>query len=341
MIRRTQITRRSFIASAGAAVVGSRVAWGQQKAWRVALAAPILPIDVMRDDGPDLNWRLFMTELRALGLMEGVNVTYERYSASGDAPRYPELGKAIAATKPDLVFVGSSTSLTLGAAGANPNLPVVFQVGDALSTGLVSNLAHPGGNLTGANSTSGYDVEGKRIALMLEMMPGARRIGYLVSNEKTPVYLSIIPIAQEAARQLGLEYVPMWIDPPFDDATFQRAFNDAVRMGVPMFAGSGTTPITGGSQAIGALSVANRIPGITANPEFAAAGGLMSYGPAPGESYRRAAAYVVRILNGERAGDLPVTMPDKYLLTVNMKTAKRLGVAVPGSLMLQVTDVIE
>ena len=333
--------RRTFLLASGAALLGARAALAQQKVWRVALVAPVLPVTELTESGPLASWGALFTELRARLVVEGQNVTFERYSGQGQNDKYEALGRMVATTKPDLIFVGGDTVIARAAAEAAPDVPVVFQVGDALATGLVSNLAHPGGNLTGTQSTSGYEIEGKRMELLREGVPRGTRIGYMGGAGATAASIALRTAAQEAASRLGLTYVNAAAEPPYDEGAYRRAFAAAAEANTDMLLVAQSTQNNSAVPWIAAFAKAARLPTLAPYATFAMAGGLMSYAGTAGESYRGCGEYIARILYGEKAADLPVRQPQKYDLIVNTMAAKELGLTVPPSLLLLADQVIE
>jgi putative ABC transport system substrate-binding protein len=295
----------------------------------------------------NLAWRIVMLELRRLGLVEGQNIAFERYSGMGQQSRYEHLGVTVAATKPDVMFVGGDTIIARAAAAASPAVPVVFLVTDALASGLVSNLARPGGNLTGVNVTGGIEIEGKRLALLHEAVPTARRIAYLASQTGWDDVPGVTGYrtghgraVREAAAKLGVSVIPMLVNDPGNATALRSAFAGIADQGAQAVQIGNNTANVIANAGIARLTVAARLPGIAENRVFVAAGGLMAYGGTGAEMWRRAAEYVVRILNGERAGDLPVQQPDKYNLVINLKAAKGLGITIPPGVLVQATELI-
>jgi putative ABC transport system substrate-binding protein len=335
--------RRAFVSSSlatAAVLAASRTGFAQQRLRRVALVSPTVPVDAMTETG-HLSWRAVMSELRRSGLVEGQNVAFERYSAMGQPTRYERIGAEVAATKPDVIFVGGDTAIARAAAAADPAVPVVFLVTDALSTGLVSNLARPGRNLTGANAIGGIEIEGKRMALLHEAVPAAKRIVYLTGWAGARGQGPYDRMARESAARLGLSLIRIHLNDPGDATELRSAFATMGEQGAQALQIAHTTANITAIVDITALTVAARLPGIAAIYEFVAAGGVMAHFAIPGEMWRRAAGYVVRVLNGERAGDLPVQQPDHYNLIINVKAAKALGITIPPALLVQATEVIE
>jgi ABC-type uncharacterized transport system substrate-binding protein len=342
------IGRRAFLSrslAAAAVLAAPSAGFAQQRLRRVALVSPTVPVEEITEAG--LRWRFMMSELRRVGLVEGQNILFERHSAMGQEARYEQLGAAVAATKPDVIFVDGDTQIARAAATADPAVPVVFVVTDALASGLVRNLARPGGNLTGVNATGGVEIEGKRLALLHEAVPAAKQIAYLAPQSvwddvpRVAGFSGPGRAAREAARKLGLSLIPMLVDAPGNVAALRNAFAAIAAQGAQALQIAQATLNSTNIVTITALTVAARLPGISSQRPFVAGGGLMAQFASAAEIYRHAAGYIVRILNGERAGDLPVQQPDKYNLVVNVKAAKALGITIPPALLVQATEVID
>jgi putative ABC transport system substrate-binding protein len=334
--------RRAFLASAGAALLAPRLARTQTRLPRIALAAGAVSVSDMTETSSLANWSAFMLELRRLGLIEGQNAVLERYATLGAEPG-DQLGQLIAASQPTVIFAGGSTAIARAAAAASPRTPVVFHVGDPLSTGLVSNLARPGGNLTGTTSSPGYEIEGKRIELLHEAAPHATRIGYVHSVESegvTNIATLLVGEARKAAERLGVTIVPLRVEPPSDENAYRRVFDLAAAESVQAVCMAEQSANSNAAATIARLCAAARLPAVSHRSEFPVAGGLMGYGASPGAQWRRVAGYVVRVVNGEWPADMPVLQPEKFDLVVNLGAAKSLGLTLPQGLLLLADEVI-
>jgi len=220
---------------------------------------------------------------------------------------------------------------------ATSTIPIVFAVGfDPLTFGLVTSLSRPGGNLTGV-SILDVEIGPKRLELIHELIPTATVVGLLV-NPTTPAAEAIARDVQAAARVLGLQLHVLHAaaDRDFDGVftTLAELRADALIIGADPF-------FTSRSRQIGELTLARRIPAIYEFHEFAAAGGLISYGTSLADAYRQVGTYTGRILKGEKPSDLPVQQATKVELILNLKTAKALGIAVPNSLLGRADEIIE
>jgi putative ABC transport system substrate-binding protein len=206
--------------------------------------------------------------------------------------------------------------------------------GDPLGAGVVTGLARPGGNVTGLTALTA-EVSGKRLQLLKEAIPGARRVA-AVLDRGAP--LTNWRATEKAARSIGLQSQVFYIDkaedlgPAFDAAVKQRA--DAVLVGLGAVIQSNVGRVV-------ELAARHRLPSAFNSREFVVAGGLMAYGVSYPDSYRRAASYVDKIFKGAKPADLPIEQPTKFELVINMKTAKALGLTIPPSLLLRADQVID
>ncbi len=274
--------------------------------------------------------------LSELGYAEGQNLIIEYRSADGRADRFSTLAAELVRLKVD-VIVTRGTPAALAAKHATGTIPIVMAASsNPVGTGAVGSLAHPGGNVTGL-SALGTDMQGKPIEMLRELLPQIVRVAFLFNMSNAGLQANW-KVAEHDARSVGLQ--PQLLDvrtgrdlePAFDAAVKQRA--GAVIIGLD------TLTQAHRGQIIEALA-RRRLPAMSREREFVDAGGLMSYGVNYPDQYRRAAAYVDKILRGAKPGDLPVEQPTKFELVINMKTAKALGLTVPQTLLLRADQVIE
>jgi putative ABC transport system substrate-binding protein len=274
--------------------------------------------------------------LRELGWVEGENVVYERRFAENRVERLPELAADLVRLKVDVIVAGG-TLAPLAAKRATSTIPIVMNsCGDPLGTGLVASLARPGGNVTGM-SLMVPDLAGKRLELLREVLPGLARVAVLWDSANP--YTTIgFKETQSAARTLGLEVQSLEVRSPDD---FDRAF-EAARQQHPDALVTVDDPLTiTYLKLIIDFAAGQRLPSVHELKEFAAAGGLVSYGTNLAAVIRRAAGYVDKILRGAKPADLPVQQPTKFELVINLKTAKALGITIPPSLLVRADEVIE
>jgi putative ABC transport system substrate-binding protein len=321
--------RRDLIALLGGAATlrpfATRAQKGDQMRQIGILApAPFKPIDRFRE------------RLRELGWSEGQNVEFAYRWAEGDDTRYPALAAELVSLKVDLIVTWSAPA-ALAAKEATGTIPIVMgAIGTALETGVVSSLAHPGGNITGFSSQN-IEIAGKHIGLLKDLIPGIGRVSVL-SNAANPAAAVGLGYAQKAAKAAGLRLDNIQIGDANDLETALTALS-----GLHPDAASviGDVGLLAQRQRIVEFMTANRLPAIYPYSEFAEIGGLISYSPDFDDLFRQAAAYVDKILRGANPGDLPIQQPSKFKLVVNLKTAEALGLTVPALILAQADEVIE
>jgi len=330
------IARRRFLgALAGGVFITTLAAEAQQ----AAKVARIGYLSLNRAGNPHLH-EAFRQGLRDLGYVEGRNVVIEYRDAEGKPERLPALAAELVALKVDVIVAAEGTPPALAATQATRTLPIVFTtVGDPVTSGLVTSLARPGGNVTGL-SLLFPELVGKGLEHLKQAVPGVSRVAVLLQPGAVPerTYKDILKEADVAARALGvrLQVVeargPADIDRAFSDMTRGRAGALTV-LSTPMFASERRRLVD--------LAAKNRLPTVFSFRVYVDAGGLMSYGPNTVDLFRRAATYVDKILKGAKPADLPVEQPTKFELVINMKTAKALGLTIPQSLLGRADQVIQ
>jgi putative ABC transport system substrate-binding protein len=278
----------------------------------------------------------FRHGLRALGYVEGQNITIESRWAEGQYERYPALAADLVRVPVD-VIVTKGGAATKAAQHATRTIPIVMSVViDPLGSGLVSSLAHPGGNVTG-HSLMASDLVGKQLELLKEVVPTLARVA-LLWNPANPGHAPQLREAEAAARVLGVQLhmlearVPQELDRAFAAMTRERA--DALLM---LAEGVFTNQLS----QIAELATQRRLPSIYGVTEYVEAGGLMVYTANFFDLERRAATYVDKILRGAKPGDLPVEQPTQFELVINLKTAQALGITIPPRLLFQADKVIQ
>jgi putative ABC transport system substrate-binding protein len=281
----------------------------------------------------------FLQGLRDLGYVEGRNVAIE-YRDAGELERVPALAAELVALKVDVIFVAAGTRVTLGAMQATKTIPIVFTgVGDPVESGLVTNLARPGGNVTGLSSLD-PELVGKRLELLKQAVPGVDRVAVLwlpgALGERTDK--DMLTGADVAARALGLRL--QFVEARGPDE-FARAFSDMSSARAGALTVLPSARFQREHRRLVDLAANNRLPAVYASREFVDAGGLMSYGASQPDLSRRAATYVDKILKGAKPGDLPVEQPTKFELVINLKAAKALGLTIPQSVLAHADEVIQ
>lgn len=278
----------------------------------------------------------FRLGLRDLGWVEGRNISIEERYAEGSHDRLPDLAADLVRLDVD-VIVTTATSDALAAKKATTTIPIVMVAGgDPVANGLVESLARPGGNVTGLSQML-QALGGKRLELLKEIVPKLSRVGVLWNPQSASATLGWKE-NQQPARQLGLQLHSLEARSPSE---LDKAFEVAIVARAGALAILPDPVISTNLRRIVDFAAKSRLPSIYQSSEFADAGGLVTYGPDRADLFRRAAAYVDKILKGARPGDLPVDQPTKLELVVNLKTAKALGVTIPQSVLLRADRVIE
>jgi putative ABC transport system substrate-binding protein len=273
--------------------------------------------------------------LRALGYGDDDIELDERY-ADGHFERLAELAAELVRLAPEVILAASPP--VVQALKQTPStIPVVMTtVGDPVGLGFIASLAHPGGKFTGLSSVS-QDMAGKWVELLKIAIPGAERIAFLL-NSANPAYSVVLEGAQQAARSLRIELLPVDARAPDE---IEGAFAAVVRAHADALIGWGDPVFVSQTSRIVEFAATRRLPAIYQFREFVDLGGLMSFGPDRIDLYRRAAAYVDKILKGAKPADLPVEQPTKFQLVVNLKTAQALGLTIPQLILARADEVIE
>jgi ABC-type uncharacterized transport system substrate-binding protein len=333
-VRRTasRRSRREFIAGLGAIIAG----------WPLAVRAqqPAMPVvGFLNSALPDpdaARVRAFRQGLSESGFVVGQNVAIEYRWAENQNDRLPALAADLVRNQVAAI-VAFGIPPVKAAMAATKTIPIVFEGGfDPVGVGAVASLNRPGGNVTGV-TILGVELEPKRLELLHEIVPAATTLALLV-NPTNPNSEIISKELQAAARTLGLGLHVL-------QASSERDFDAVFATLAQARAGGlvlGTDGLTfGRTEQLAALSVRHAVPAIFQSREFAAAGGLMSYGGSTSEGYRLAGGYIGRTLKGEKPADLPVQQATKVELIINLKTAKALGLTVPLALLGRADQVIE
>jgi len=296
-------------------------------------------IAILSDEGPSLavtSFEPFAQGLRALGYVEGQNIAFERRSSEGKDEILPGLAAELVRLQPD-VILAVGTPAARAAKSASQTLPIVFaRTGDPIGSGLVPELARPRGNVTGL-SLEHSDVDAKRLELLITAVPSIKRVGVLLDANFPPAGLELREV-ERAARSLNLELIPEELRGPDDLKSALRAM---VEQHVSALLLLPSRVIGESSQQIIDLAIKARFAAMFYTRRLVEAGGLMSYGANYPDMYRRAAAFVDKILRGAKPADLPVEQPTKFELIINLKTAKAIGLTIPSVLLARADEVIE
>jgi putative ABC transport system substrate-binding protein len=276
-------------------------------------------------------YEAFKEGLRAAGYVERADLELVYRTANGKLADLPTLAAELVSLNVDVIFA-ATTAAAVAARAATKKIPIVFAVvADPIGAKLVESLARPGGNLTGM-TTSNIDVAQKRLQLLKELLSGRASRVALVFNPGDPSNVIVAKLMRDAGLALGIEISPLEVRSQEDlDRTFARLAAGRVD-GVAVAAGALTDTHV---RRITDLAAQARIPTIYSAPEFVEAGGLVSYSGTFSSNYRRAAAYVDRILRGAKPAELPVEQSRAPELVINRKTAAALGISIPSALLVQ------
>jgi putative tryptophan/tyrosine transport system substrate-binding protein len=331
--------RRDFIkVVAGSAIVWPLATLAQQTAkHRIAVVHPSISIADMSETGNPIYAALFK-ELRRLGYIEGVNLVVARYSGEGREERFPELCQEVMRTKPD-VIVATSSRLVLAFKAATDAVPVVASMADPVPFGIVTNIARPGGNITGVTVEAGTEIWGKRVQVLREAVPIALKVGFLGSRQIWS--LPQVDASRQAAEQLGISLVGPPLESPIQAEEYRRVLGAMVQEHVDGVIVSDQAENTNYPQLIVDLVRAAKLPTVFPYREYFELGALIAYGPLLSDGYRRLAGYIDQILKGAHPGDLPIYLASKFDLVINLKTAKAIGITIPASLLVRADEVIE
>ncbi len=325
--------RREFIT-----LVSSAVAWPlaarAQQAERMRRVGVLMNLAAGDLEG-QARLEAFRQTLRQLGWTEDRNVRFDIRWGEGDAERYRRYVAELIALSPDVILAAAASVLT-PLLQATRTIPVVFaQATDPVGAGYVSSLSHPGGNATGFANFD-FNLSGKWLELLKEISPGVKRVA-VIRNPSATVGVGQFAAIQAVAPSFGVNLLSLDVRNAGDIDRDLTAFAREPSGGLIALIGAASAyraPVI-------ALAARHRLPAVYPFRYYVTEGGLLSYGPNTVDSFRGAATYVDRILKGEKPADLPVQAPNKYELTINLKTAKALGLTVPPTLLARADEVIE
>jgi len=325
--------RREFLGALG----------GAAAAWPLGARAqqPAMPVIGWLDTGARNQFAdrvtAFQRGLGEHGFVNGKNIVIEERWAEGHYDRLPALAAELVQRRVTVLAATGAVNATVAAINATKTLPVVFGNGaDPVKLGFVSSLNKPGGNATGVSFFIG-ELGAKRLEMMRAVAPTAGTVAVLANPNNTVSRPELTDI-QAASQKLGLQILVL---DGGTDAEIDASFAKMAQQGVRALLVNTDSFLSSRRDRIVALAASQAVPAIYAQREFPAAGGLMSYGTNLSDGYRLAGTYVGRILKGEKPADLPVLLPTKFELVLNLKTAKALGLTLPPSLLGSADEVIE
>jgi putative tryptophan/tyrosine transport system substrate-binding protein len=321
--------RREFIGLVGGAAAWPLTGSAQQARGKIVTIGilaiePWSPIDTFR------------RALHDLGYIEGKNIRFEYRYAKGDNERLPELANNLVGLNVDVILTWG-TDAVLAAKQATTTIPIVMGViGDPLGIGIVTNLAHPDGNVTGCSLDSA-ELEAKRLQLLKVVVPDLSRIAILFNP--TNRYM---PLALQSARKgAQVVHVSLAVYEVYDTTTLDAAFVTLTTDRPDAFLVPADAFLVSQRSRIAQFAIENKLPSVYTFREYIEAGGLLAYTPNYNDLFRRAASYVDKILKGAKPGDLPIEQPRGFYLSINLKTARALGLTVPRRLLAGADEVIE
>jgi putative ABC transport system substrate-binding protein len=328
--------RREFILLLGVALVGWPLAARAQHGAGIRRIGVLIPFENENDPQVRELWPAFKQGLRKLGWVEDRNIQFDVHFTTQNIDRTRRGAAEIAASAPDLIYVWSNPGLA-AIKQATQTIPVVFVlVSDPVGSGLVTNLARPGGNITGFQNFE-TAIGGKWLELLKEIAPHVRRVA-VVYNQKIPANVAFLNTAEAVSASMGVKVTAMdlqdvaAIEPTF--AAFAQVLDGGLIL-TPNPLNSRNTELISG------LAARLHLPAIYPFHLDSEKGGLLSYGFDTAEQQRGAATYVDRILKGEKPANLPVQAPTKYELVINLKTAKALGLNVSSQMQQRADQLIE
>ena len=328
--------RREFIAGLGSAAAWPLAARAQRPG-RVQRVGVLVALDETDPQGM-ARFSGFMHQLAELGWIEGRNLRMDFRWAAGNVDRMRLFAKELVSLKPD-VILATSTPVAAALQEETRTIPIVFaNLNDPVASGFVASLSHPGGNLTGLINVEAT-MGGKRLQLLTEIAPGMKRVAIMFSPNTAPYVTSYFQPSFEAAARL-VQVEPI-MAPVHSDAEIETVIRS---LGREPGGGLITAPdnfLVNQRQTVISLAARNNVPAVYQISVFVRDGGLLSYGADDVDNYRRAATFVDRIFRGASPADLPVQLPTKFEMVVNLKTAKALGLEVPPSILLRATEVVE
>jgi putative ABC transport system substrate-binding protein len=324
--------RREFIIVLAGAASWPLAARAQERLRRIGM---LVNLD---ESDPEGHTRIgtFREALGKLGWTEGLNIQIEFRSYAGSSERARSYATELAAMNPDVIFAAPSSALA-ALQRETRDVPIVFaQVGDPVSSGFVDSLARPGGNITGFATTE-FAIGTKWIELLKQIAPSVTRV-LVFYDPLNPTAAGYLPPIEAGARRFD---VRVSTSPVRDTGEIERTIEAFARE-----PGGGVIPLASPlvmvqRDLIISLTKSYSLPSVFAFRAFPTSGGLASYGADNIDTYRRAAGYVDRILRGEKAADLPVQLPTKFELVINLKTAKALGLIIPPTVLARADEVIE
>jgi putative ABC transport system substrate-binding protein len=310
----------------------------QTNSKRLAIFSPSEPSADLHEHSESKSSRTLFAELRRLGQIEGQNLKVESYGREQNTSGPEALATEIVRSNPDVIFVVGPGALIFKK--LTSRIPIVVITGDPVKQGIAESLAHPGGNFTGASIDAGPSIHGKRIALLREIIPTMSKLGCLVLRLSWNGPITG-PAIRAAAETAGLTLAVSLLEIGTSEAGYRAAIESISRDGANAVMVVDSPEVFQNSTLIAKLVGDAKLPAIFHNVEAVEAGGLMAYAFDQIELYKRVANNIDAILRGAKPGDIPIYQVTKFELSINLKTAKQLGLSVPPALGASADKVIE
>jgi putative tryptophan/tyrosine transport system substrate-binding protein len=333
--------RRDFISLLGGAAVAWPLAAAAQQSTnrkRLAIFSPSEPSANLHEHSESEKYRALFAELRRLGQIEGQNLKVESYGREQNTSSPEALATEIVRSNPDVIFVAGPGAVIFKK--LTTRIPIVVITGDPVKQGIAESLAHPGGNFTGASVDAGPSIYGKRIELLREMVPKMSKLGCLVLrlSWNGP---NAGPGIRAAAETAGLSLAVSLLEFGTSEAGYRAAIESISRDGANAVMVVDSPEVDQNSTLIAKLVGDAKLPAIFSHPDLVEAGGLMAYSFDLIELHKRVANNIDAILRGAKPGDIPIYQVTKFELSINLKTAKQLGLSIPPGLLASADKVIE
>jgi len=330
--------RREFIAGGiSAATVSRLAAQPAGTSQRLALFSPAEPSAQMHDRSENRYYQALFDELRRLGHVEGKNLTVERYGSEQNTSGFAAMAAEVMRSNPDVVYVVGPGAVFFKNAGAK--MPIVTMTADPVAQGLARSLARPGDDITGVSVDAGPSIHGKRIALLREMYPAMSKLAFVTLRVAWEGIQG--PAVRAAAETAGIALVGIPLGFPASEADYRSAIASATREGVDAIMVGDSPDVVRNRALIPDLIGAAKLPAIYPFFELVEAGWLMAYAFDLVELNKRVANNIDAILRGANPGEIPFYQASKFELSINLKTARTLGLAVPATLSASADKVIE
>jgi putative tryptophan/tyrosine transport system substrate-binding protein len=328
--------RRHFLAGL-LATTGAGALWAAEpnRVYRLAICEAIEVTHPLEN----WVWSTMFAHLGQLGYTEGKNLMVERYNAKGQAEHYAEIARNVVQANPDVIVVSLNHQLTAQVAKATSKIPIITAIGSA-DSGIVRNINRPEGNITGIIFDAGIEMQGKHLDLLRQAVPAASRVAYLSNRYDWEGAWGRAVL--KAGRQSGISIIGVTVEDSAGEEEYRQAFETMAQQSADALVANGLFPNYLYRELIAELALKHRLPSITWWPDLVEKGQVpIAYAANFPDFPERLADLVGQVLNDVRVADIPLAQPTKFILAINLKTAKALGLEIPPALIAQADKVIE